>query len=436
MSKDLKTLQAALEPKQARLKELDEQVIAGAITDTEMGELRTLTTEVEETVADIELLQRSVDRAKGKARAAFRTPEQKLAERVTISDMARQLTKRNAPLEGAVLEMHQEGMKEMRSAQIPQMSDGIAIPSWIHDSQNRGVDAATAATASNLIPTLQQGFTPALRPQHVLEQLGATFLRGLNGILEFPAGNGLATSSYNTETGAASETTPTTKKPTMTPKRQATWSKSTMQLIEQSSVSVAAWLESDILDAEMRKLNEVAILGGGTNEPTGILSMTTGAGNINLKKIGADANTGAAITRAFILELEELLANAYANTNPDMCKILTTNGVKRVLKNLPSADGIAPFVWENNNTIVGYNAYASTLVPKTLDIGTTTGVGNAMIMGDFSKLLVGLWGVRYLTVDNITAAKTGEIEIILNSFSDVQVIHKQAFAVIKDITIA
>jgi HK97 family phage major capsid protein len=266
-----------------------------------------------------------------------------------------------------------------------------------------------------------------------LEMLGARFLRGLNGTLEFPAGNGLATSSYNTETGSASETTPTTKKPTMTPKRQATWSKSTLQLINQASVDVASWLESEILDAEMRLINEVAILGGGSNQPIGILAMTTGSGNIGLLKIGPDADNGAQITRAHLLTLEETLANAYAMTNEANCKILTTNGVKRVLKNLPSADGIAPFVWENNNTVIGYNAYSSTHVPKTLDIGSTTGVGHALIMGDFSKLLVGQWGVRLLTVDNITAAKTGEIEIILNSFSDVQVIHKQAFAVIKDI---
>lgn len=429
MSK-IKDLQAALEPKQTRLKELDEKVIGGAISDTEMVELRTLNADVDALVADIELLQVSVDRAKNKAKAAAKTPEQKLIERVTISEMARQLCKRNEPLTGAVAEMHEEGMKEAIAAKIDIDERGIAIPGWM---QTRGVDAATAATASNLIPTLHQPFTPALRPPSILEMLGARFLRGLNGTLEFPAGNGLATSSYNTETGAASETTPTTKKPTMTPKRQATWSKSTIQLINQASVDVASWLESEILDAEMRLINEVAILGGGTNQPTGILAMTTGSGNIGLLKIGANANAGAQITRAHLLTLEETLANAYALTNEANCKILTTNGVKRVLKNLPSADGIAPFVWENNNTVINYNAYSSTFVPKTLDIGTTTGVGHALIMGDFSKLLIGQWGVRLLTVDNITSAKNGEIEIILNSFSDVQVIHKQAFAVIKDI---
>lgn len=429
----IKELQAALEPKQTRLNEINQRVQDGSISDTEMAELRTLDGEIGTLASDIEVLQRTHERATAKAKAAFqaKSPEAKLVERVTISDMAKQLVKRSGSLDGAVAEMHEEGMKEARLAGIQIDDHGIAIPGWM---QERGVDAATAATAANLIPTLQQPFTPALRPMSVLEKLGATFLRGLYGTLEFPAGDTLTTSAYNTETGTSVESTPTTKKPTMTPKRQTTWSKSTLQLISQSSVNVANWLESEILDAEMRKLNEVAIKGGGTNEPTGILAMTLPSGHI--LKIGPDADTGAVLTRAHLLELEELLANAYANGNEDNVKILTTNGVKRLLKNLPSATGIAPFVWENDNTVIGYKALPSTLVPKTLDIGATEGVGHALIMGDFSKLLIGMWGVRYLTVDNLTRAKQGELEIILNSFSDVQVIHKQGFVAIKDIVMS
>lgn len=425
MSKDLKTLQAALEPKQARLKELDERVTAGAITDTEMGELRTLTTEVDETVADIELLQRSVERAKGKARAAFekKTPEAEMRESVNFLEMARAL-KSNKPLEGRIAELHQEGEKEARIAGVD-ATEGIALPSWMHA---RGLDAATAATAGNLIPTLQQPFTPALRPTSVLEMLGATFLTGLTGNLEFPAGDALATASFTTETGTASETTPTTKKPTLTPKRLATWSKTTLQLLAQSSMNVAQWLEREMLSAEMRKINEVAIKGGGTNEPTGILAMTLPSGHV--LKIGPDANTGLALTRAHLLTLERLLTDAYADSGN--IKILTTAKVKAFLKNLPDASGIGPMVWRDQNTVVGYDAYASPLVPNNLDVGTTTGVGNALIMGDFSRLIVGNWGVRYLTLDNITGSKGGEMELILNSFWDTQVVHKAAFVCIKD----
>jgi len=427
MSKDLKTLQATLEPKQARLKELDEKVVGGALTDSEMGELRTLTTEIDELVTDVEVLQRAADRAKGKARAAFdkKAPEQEMRENVNFLEMARAL-KSNRPLEGRIAELHQEGEKEARIAGVD-ATEGIALPSWMHPA-SRGLDAATAATAGNLIPTLQQPFTPALRPTSVLEMLGATFLTGLTGNLEFPAGDALATASFTTETGTASETTPTTKKPTLTPKRLATWSKTTLQLLAQSSMNVAQWLEREMLSAEMRKINEVAIKGGGTNEPTGILAMTLPSGHV--LKIGPDANTGLAVSRAHLLELERLLTDAYADSGN--IKILTTAKVRAALKNLPSASGIAPMVWEANNTVVGYDAYASPLVPNNLAVGTTAGVGNALIMGDFSRLIVGNWGVRYLTLDNITGSKGGEMEIILNSFWDTQVVHKAAFVCIKD----
>ncbi len=425
MSK-INDLRSKLEPKQSRLEELNALVEGNAITDQEMTELRSLSTEIEGMVADIEVLERAKKLAADKAHAAFKSganPEEKAQKRFNIIEAARELIDNGgvAPKDGFYGEIHQEAKREAVRRGVGELQ-GIGIPSFMQ----RGVDAATAATASNLIPTIQEPFTPALRPKTVLQVLGAKFLTDLVGEVELPAGDGLTSASFFAEAATASESTPTTKKPTLTPHRLAVWSKSTLQLMRQSSISVADWLENEILSAEARKVEEVAILGGGTNEPTGILGMS----GTNLVAMGTN---GGNITRAKLLEMEAALE--VANAEDGMIKFLTTPGVKAFLKDLPTASGIGPMVWTDANTLIGYDALKSNLVPKTLTKGTASGVCHAIILGDWSKLLIGSWGLRDLTVDNISKKKAGEMEIILNSFWDVQVVHKAGFSVIKDVTV-
>lgn len=424
MSK-LNELRSALEPKQTRLVELNALVEGGAINESEMTELRTLTTEIEGITDQVEILERAKKLATDKAwsHAKKGDPEVQAAKRFNIIEAARELIDNGgmAPKEGFYGEIHQEAKREAVKRGVGELQ-GIGIPSFMQ----RGVDAATAATASNLIPTEQMSFTPALRPMTLLQTLGATFLTDLVGTVELPAGDGLTAASFYTETGTASESTPTTKKPTLTPHRLATWSKSTLQLMRQSSISVADWLEREILSAEARKVEEVALLGGGTNEPTGILAMTG-------PTVVAMGTNGGNLTRAALLDLEKSLE--VENADDGMVKLLTTPGVKAFLKNLITASGVGPMVWTDQNTVIGYDAYKSNLMPKTLTKGTASGVCHAAILGDWSKLIVGSWGLRDLTVDNISKKKSGEMEIVLNSFWDVQVVHKQGFAVIKDITV-
>jgi HK97 family phage major capsid protein len=410
---------------QARLDELEPLAIANSLTPEQRAELVNLTNELDR----LEDEQRAVDRLKSRkldaAKAKAKKEEDKLTERFSFGKVIRSLHNKN--FTGAEKEVHEEGLKEAREAGTP--VEGFALPSFVNKGKQerlleaRGLDAATAATAGNLIATDLYDMVPALRPMVKVLGMGATLWTGLKGNIDIPVGDAISNAGFNTETGNAVDTTPSTKLVQMIPKRLAAQTTVTLQMIAQGSIDVEAWILSELLNAEARAIDKVAIQGGGTNEPVGVLA------NAGVQVL-ALATNGANITRANLLKLEELLDNENAST--ETMQYLTTPGVKSYLKNLISSAGVSPFVWQDDNTILGYKAEMSNHVPKNLTKGTANGICHAVIFGDWSKLIIGNWGVRDVTLDNVTRAVQGERKVVINSFWDVQIPQPKCFSVIKD----
>lgn len=390
-----------------------------AITQEETTELVNLMNELEtleiEERAMAKLKSRKLDAVKQKVK----TPEDKLAERFSMMKVIRTLAE-NKQFTGAEAEVHQEGLKQARESQVGGVT-GFALPTGIIERTT--LTAGVAATASNLIATELYDVVPALRPNIALVGLGARVLTNLVGNVDIPAGDALATASFNTEQGAAAETNPTVKKVSLTPKRLAAYTDMTLQMMYQSSVGLENWVVSELTNAEARKIDQVGILGGGANEPTGILGMS----GTNLVELGA---AGANITRAKLIEMITAIENE--NASMENMAFLTTPGVKGFLMNLISSAGVGPFVWQDNNTILGYKAVANNHVPKNLVKGGSGAVCHGVVCGDFSKLLIGNWGVRDITVDNLSRKLNGEVRIVINSFWDVKCVHPKGFSVIKD----
>lgn len=424
---------ARLKEIEAKLNELHPKAEAGTLSAEERAEVLKLTAEEKQLEAEVRAIEQLKSRKADKAKAAAKNnPEKQLTERFRVLRAAKLLTGRG-PIDGAEAEVHQEAIKEARETGVDVPNNGIGIPSWVNQRmQERTLESrapesvGTAASAGNTVATELYDMIPALRPKLVLGSMGATVWTGLKGNVDIPAGDAISAASFTTETGTASETTPTTKLVSMTPKRLAAWTGITMQLLNQSSISVDNWVASELSDAEARKIDSVGMVGGGSNEPVGII----GNGSTTVIAIGTN---GGNLTRALLLAMEKAIEIDNADTMN--MAYLSTPGVKAFLKNLISSSGVGPFVWENDNTIMGYRAAVSNQMPTTLDKGTSTGVCHAAIFGDYSRLIIGNWGVRYLTVDNVTKAKSGQIDLVMNSFWDTAIVHPKGFAIIKDITL-
>ena len=393
------------------------------ISAEEITEVRTLVTELETLEAEQEALVKMRSRKHDQIKRSQKTPEQKLQERFSFFKVVREL-KEGKKFTGAELEMHQIGLEQARESNNLGIS-GFALPTLkpAQIEERTTLTAGVAATAGNLIATNLYDFVPALAPMVKLLGLGANLMTNLVGNIDIPAGNAIATATFNTEQGDAAETNPTIKKVTMTPKRLAAWTEMSLQMLAQSSINLENYVTSQLIGAEARALDRVGLNGGATNEPVGILSLS----GTNL--VAIDTN-GGAITRAKLIEMMTKLADE--NADEGTMAFLSTPGVKGYLMNQISSAGVGPFIWQDNNTILGIRAETSNLLPKNLVKGSSGAVCHPVIHGDFSKLLIGNWGVRDVTIDNVTRIIQGGVRVVINSFWDVQCVHPKQFSVIKD----
>ncbi len=386
-------------------------------------------------------------------------PEEKAAKHYSVAKVLR--AKTLSKLDGFELEMHQEGVKEARTEGISrQYDESIMIPGHIlhgysdrtafendrevgttkHGLKYNGFTRDMTATGGSggdqggtYVPTLLQGFIPALRDRLVLSQLGASFMTGLTGNIDIPEESTLPTYAWEGETDALAESSPTTTKKSLTPKRLGTFVDVSNQLLLQNSVGAQNRVATALIDTARIAIETAAIEGtGSSNQPEGILS-TSGIGAIYAGGAAGDGTNadGAAPVWADVVNLLKEVAVDKADfgslgylINPQtMAKLMTTE----------KASSTAQFIMGESmglnglRSLAGYNCGVSTLVPGDLTKGSGTAL-SAMIFGNFNDLIIGQWGGLEVMVNPYTRAKEGITEFIVNHWVDVLVARAVSFA--------
>jgi len=282
------------------------------------------------------------------------------------------------------------------------------------------------------IQTNVGGIIDVLLPKTVLRGLGVQQLNGLVGNLDMPTASTQPAAGWNTENGTATEKSPAFSKITFSPKRLAAFIQVSNQLMLQSSNSIDQYVRNFLITAMAQEMEKAAIKGGGTNEPTGIISNAS----VNVAYAGGAANNsvnanGAAAVWADVVNLMKAVENA----NGEGVAYLTNPLVKAALQTTPrQSSGVeGNFIMPSGaNELNGYAAAFTTNVPSNLSKGSASDL-SAMIFGDFSKLALASWGGMELTVDPYSGATAGLTNIVLNSYLDCNLLQPTAFAVIKDI---
>jgi len=298
---------------------------------------------------------------------------------------------------------------------------------------SRTLTAGTAGAGGELVATdhLAGSFIELLRNRMVVRQLGARVLDGLTGDVSIPKQTGGATASWVAEDAAAATASElTTGNITLAPKTVTCWSDISRRLILQSSPAIEDLVRSDLATAIALAIDLAAINGSGaSNEPTGILN-TTGIGDV------AGGTNGAAPTWQNIVDLEKLVATA--NADIGALAYLTNAKVRGALKTTEKASGTAQFVWQDGSggtpgegAMNGYRALVSNQVPSNLTKGTGTGL-SAILFGNWSELLIGLWGALDVLVDPYTNSTAGRVRIVNHQDADIAVRHAESFAAMQD----
>lgn len=357
---------------------------------------------------------------------------------------------------GLAAEMHTEGVKELRS--LGKEPNGeITIPSWIIGSgkssiaereqearyydrvaslggrmERRDVLAETDASGGYFVETTVGRLIPVLEPRLVLEALGATKLVGLRGDLQLPRMSAYGSATWEGEVDAAAETQPTFDAVNLNPERLAAYTQVSRQsMIQAKNIDVENMVRRDLNRAVKLALDLAGINGSGSgDQPTGILN----TGSVNDITIGTN---GGPLTWALTVQFE----TETSTDNADMGRLayLTTPGVAGKLKTTIRDTAGNGFIWEGPNlgggNINGYRALTSTQVPSTLTKGTASGICHAMIFANWEELIIAQWGGVDLIVDPYTQKNAGMIELNINSYWDIALMHLASFCICNEITI-
>jgi HK97 family phage major capsid protein len=172
-------------------------------------------------------------------------------------------------------------------------------------------------------------------------------------------------------------------------------------------------------------IQQAAINGtGASNQPSGILTQVTPS------VVGG--TNGAAPSWANIIALET--AVAVANADVSTMGYLTNAKVRGKLKGaekFPGTNG-QPVYADGNLPLNGYAGYITNAVPSNLTKGTSSGVCSALIFGNFSDLIVGLWGATDILVDPYTGGAAGTVRVRVMQDCDVAVRNVESFSTMVD----
>lgn len=313
---------------------------------------------------------------------------------------------------------------EAAAAKQGKQARGFMVP---YEVQARDLVQGTPTAGGNLVQTdlLSGSFIDALRNAMVLSGLGVRMLTGLQGQIAIPKLTGAATAYWVAENTAPTESQQTIGQVTMSPKTVGAFTDISRRLINQSSIDVESMVQSDIATVLGLAIQQAAINGSGaSNQPSGLLTLVTPG------VIGG--TNGLAPTWAHQVALET--AVAVANADVSNMAYLTNAKVRGKLKSTEKATGTTGnFIWSEGNTpINGYQAAITNAVPSNLVKGASGAVCSAIIFGNFSDLLIGMWGGLDLMVDPYTGSTAGTVRVVALQDVDVAVRNVESFATMVD----
>ena len=309
---------------------------------------------------------------------------------------------------------------------------GIYVPYDVQsaplDTRDQNVGASTAG--GHLVGTdhLAGSFIGLLRNRMKVRELGARVLNGLVGNVDIPKQTGGATGYWVGEGADVTESGLEFGQLTLSPKTVGTYVDMTRRLLLQSDPSIDSLVMSDLAKTLALTIDAAAIAGDGSSDnPTGVLN-TSGIG---LVPIG---DNGGAPTEDHIIDLETEVA--IDNADIGTLSYLTNAKVRGKLKKTVVETGDAMKVWQRSDVsgvgdLNGYYAHVSNQVPSDLTKGTGSNL-SAILFGNWSDILLALWGVLDINVDTSTLSASGGVRVVALQSVDIGVRRAESFAAIKD----
>jgi len=301
---------------------------------------------------------------------------------------------------------------------------GAFVPLGLKLGWQRALSTAAGAGGQTVFQK-PGSFIDLLRNALTVGRLGATIMDGLTGPVSMPREltGGALTWTAETPGSDVADSDLTTDSVTLTPKSAQSSTAYSRQLLAESSIDVEQLVRQDLININAQGIDKAAIQGTGTLQPLGILKQS-GIGDI---AIGTD---GGYPTYELLQQLETLIYSA--NAPLDRIGWLTTPGIRGYLKKTPKISSYPSYIWDPDlPTLLANNALVSNNVPSTLTKGSKSDC-HAIIVGAWTDLVIGTWGVIDIIVDPFAKKKQAVIEVTSFIMVDVALKHAASFAACQD----
>ena len=316
-----------------------------------------------------------------------------------------------------------EVSKELAKKQSRQPK-GFFVPDF--GWQTRTVTTAAGATygaGANIVPEDYRGdrFIDALISTSILGQVGATVLNGLQGNVAIPKISTSTAAAFIAEGGSVGNSEPDFGQVTMTPKLLANKVSVTRELMIQSDPSVEQLIRNNMVRIFAAKIDNVAIKGGGSNEPTGILS-TSGIGDVSSGGTSGNANLTYGNVVDIMTEVSQdnaLLGNLRWVTHPAV--------VGKLMQTLVAASTDSRMIMPSPESMMGYPVVQTTQAPSSSPY--------SLLFGNFSDLYIGFFSALDVLVDPYSSAGTATTNLFFYQDCDIAVAHAESFAAAQDVTV-
>jgi HK97 family phage major capsid protein len=283
---------------------------------------------------------------------------------------------------------------------------------------------------SNLIQTtVSPNLIDRLRERVVVRQMGATVLSGLVGNLSIPRLKASATAAWVAENSAITASDPQTDQVSFAPHHVGGIVSLSRNMIQQPSLDVARMVEDDLTKLIAVAIDQAAIQGGGTNQPSGLL-----AGSSGINQVFTAGGNGGAITWANVIAVIGAVdtSNALAGALGFVTNGKVVKSARTTTKT--SGDTTSNFIMNDATTLAGYPLASTQNVPSNLTKGSGTNL-SALIFGDWSQLVIGFWSELDILVNPMdsTAFAAGGVLVRAMATADVKLRQPLAFASLPDI---
>jgi len=301
---------------------------------------------------------------------------------------------------------------------------GFFVPG---DVFKRDLSTLTAGAGGNVTPDTHRGdlFIDALRGDSVVQQAGATVFRGLKGDIKIPRLTTKGTVGFVAENSAVSETNQAFDQVTMTERTLGGFVDLSRVLINNSDPSIEQIVRNDMTRQTALKIDSVALNGGGSNEPSGIIQ------DSDAGVVAIGTNGGAPTYDTTIDMIKEVAQND--GLRGSLNYVITPEVIYQLRKTSKVASTDSVMVMDNADMLNGYKVFQSGQLPKNLTKGTLSATAHAMVFGNFQDLLIGYYSGLDVLVDPYTGSSAGTVRLNFFTGMDIAVRHGASFSVCKDI---